>query len=188
MKKTIRRIIAVLCAVSLLAVLTACGGSGTETSESSSETSTESSSETSSDNSSETSSTTSEFSEVSVSSLFDGLGMASADSYDFVCADGYTQTVPASDIAECSIVHVDGRIDAAVPGIGDETLWNIMYIVPTGLTEDTISADGGVQRIIIFEGVIESAGLTASEQKRGSDTVSDCYSFQEFADAALWTE
>ena len=44
-----------------------------------------------------------------------------------------------------------------------------------------------MQRIIVFEGVVEEYGLAASEQPRGDETAADCYSFAEFADAALWT-
>lgn len=67
---------------------------------------------------------------ISVQDMFDALGMAAADSYDFICTDEYTQNVAASDIADCYISWIDGRVDAEVPGIGDYTLWNILYIQP----------------------------------------------------------
>ena len=124
---------------------------------------------------------------VSVSELFEALGMVEAEAYDFVCADGYVHNIIAEDIPACTIEHVDGRVDARVPGVGDNTLRSIAYIIPEGLTAETIDPEGGVQRIIVFEGVVEEYGLAASEQPRGDETAADCYSFAEFADAALWT-
>lgn len=124
---------------------------------------------------------------VSVQALFEAVGMVEAEAYDFVCADGYTQNVIAEDIPECTIEHVDGRVDACVPGIGDYTLMNIVSIVPEGLTEDTIDPEGGVQRILVFEGSIVKDELEVSEQPRGDETATECYSFAAFADANLWT-
>lgn len=124
---------------------------------------------------------------VSVQELFEAVGMVEAEAYDFVCADGYTQNVIAEDIPECTIEHVDGRVDACVPGIGDYTLMNIVSIVPEGLTEDTIDPEGGAQRILVFEGSIVKDELEVSEQPRGDETATECYSFAAFADANLWT-
>ena len=124
---------------------------------------------------------------VSVQELFEAVGMVEAEAYDFVCADGYTQNVIAEDIPECTIEHVDGRVDACVPGIGDYTLMNIVSIVPEGLTEDTIDPEGGAQRILVFEGSIVKDQLEVSEQPRGDETATECYSFAAFADANLWT-
>lgn len=124
---------------------------------------------------------------VSVQELFEAVGMVEAEAYDFVCADGYTQNVIAEDIPECTIEHVDGRVDACVPGIGDYTLMNIVSIVPEGLTEDTIDPEGGVQRILVFEGSIVKDQLEVSEQPRGDEIATECYSFAAFADANLWT-
>ncbi len=67
---------------------------------------------------------------ISVKDVFDAVGMVSADSYDFICTDEYTQNVAAADIADCYISWIDDRVDAEVPGIGDYTLWNILYIQP----------------------------------------------------------
>lgn len=68
---------------------------------------------------------------ISVKEMFDALGMVQADNYNFICTDGYTQTVAAADIADCYISWIDDRIDAEVPGIGDYTLYSILYIQPS---------------------------------------------------------
>lgn len=68
--------------------------------------------------------------QISVKDIFAALGMAEAESYDFICTDGYTQNVLAADIADCYVSWVDGRIDGVVPGIGDYTLYSLLYIQP----------------------------------------------------------
>lgn len=67
---------------------------------------------------------------ISVQDMFDALGMAEADSYDFICTDDYTQNVAAEDIGDCYISWIEDRVDAEVPGIGDYTLYSILYIQP----------------------------------------------------------
>ena len=67
---------------------------------------------------------------ISVSDVFDALGMVDADSYDFICTDDYTFNVAAEDIGDCYISWIEDRVDAEVPGIGDYTLYNILYIQP----------------------------------------------------------
>jgi hypothetical protein len=68
--------------------------------------------------------------QISVKDVFEALGMAEAESYDFICTDEYTQNVAAADIADCYVSWVDGRVDGVVPGIGDYTLYNLLYIQP----------------------------------------------------------
>ncbi|MDR1800666.1 MAG: hypothetical protein LBQ95_02320 [Lachnospiraceae bacterium] len=68
--------------------------------------------------------------EISVADVFTAVGMTTAESYDFICTDGYTQNVPATDIADCYITWVEDRVDASVPGLGDDTLWSIVTIQP----------------------------------------------------------
>jgi len=67
---------------------------------------------------------------INVSDVFEALGMVEADSYDFICTDEYTFNVAAGDIGECYISWIDGRVDAEVPGIGDSSLYSILYIQP----------------------------------------------------------
>lgn len=67
---------------------------------------------------------------ISVSDVFTALGMVEAASYNFICTDEYTFNVAAEDIGDCYISWVEDRVDAEVPGIGDYTLYNILYIQP----------------------------------------------------------
>jgi hypothetical protein len=67
---------------------------------------------------------------ISVADVFEALGMVEADSYDFICTDEYTHNVAAEDIGDCYISWIEDRVDAEVPGIGDYTLYSILYIQP----------------------------------------------------------
>ncbi len=67
---------------------------------------------------------------ISVQDVFDALGMVEADSYDFICTDEYTHNVAADEIGECYISWIEDRVDAEVPGIGEYTLYSILYIQP----------------------------------------------------------
>ncbi len=72
--------------------------------------------------------------EISLAKVFEEVGMAEAESYDFVCADGYVHNAPAADIAESYIkwIDVDGaiRVDGVCPGLGEYTLYNVVYVQP----------------------------------------------------------
>ena len=60
------------------------------------------------------------------------LGMENATSVDLVCADGYTENVPAEKFAEVTLMHISGRLDASSPANPGYTLYNTMYIIPKG--------------------------------------------------------
>jgi len=62
--------------------------------------------------------------------VFEDLGMAEADSYDFICTDGYTCNIPADEIDQCSLRQIEGRADGIVPGVGDDSLWSLLYVQP----------------------------------------------------------
>ena len=69
--------------------------------------------------------------EYPVADVFAAVGMVEADSYDFVCADGYVHNVLASEIAECTVkLMEDGGYDGTAPGLGDYTLYDLLYIQP----------------------------------------------------------
>ena len=72
--------------------------------------------------------------EISLAKVFEEVGMVEAENYDFVCADGYVHTAPAADIAESYIkwIDVDGaiRVDGVCPGLGEYTLYNVVYVQP----------------------------------------------------------
>lgn len=66
-----------------------------------------------------------------VADIFAAIGMVEADSYDFICSDGYVHNVLASDIAECTVkLMEDGGYDGTAPGLGDYTLYDLLYIQP----------------------------------------------------------
>lgn len=68
--------------------------------------------------------------EISLAKVFEDIGMAEAESYDFICDDGYVHNAPAEDIAESYIKWVDGRVDGVCPGLGEYTLYSVVYIQP----------------------------------------------------------
>jgi len=72
--------------------------------------------------------------EISLAKVFEDIGMVEAENYDFICADGYVHTAPAADIAESYIkwIDVDGaiRVDGVCPGLGEYTLYNVVYVQP----------------------------------------------------------
>ena len=68
--------------------------------------------------------------EISLAQVFEDIGMVEAAEYDFICDDGYVHTAPAEDIAESYIKWVDGRVDGVCPGLGEYTLYSVVYIQP----------------------------------------------------------
>ncbi len=68
---------------------------------------------------------------INVADVFEAIGMVKADSYDFICTDGYTYTVAVEDIGDCYISWIEDRVDAEIPGIDDSTLFSILYIQPS---------------------------------------------------------
>ena len=68
--------------------------------------------------------------EIPVKDIFAAVGMEEADSYDFICTDGYTATVDAAELDQCSVKVIDGRTDGIIPGVGDDSLWALLYIQP----------------------------------------------------------
>lgn len=127
---------------------------------------------------------------VNVGELFANVGMVAAEEYAFVCSDGYEHKVIAEDIAGCTLFAVDGRIDGLSPDLEGTgyTIMDVVEIIPVELTAETIDAAAGVQRIIVFESTANKAGLEVTEQPRGDETATNCYSFAAFAEAALWCE
>jgi len=69
---------------------------------------------------------------VSVAELFEALGMVEAASYNFACTDGYVHNIKAADIGDCFIEYRGSSIDGIVPGIGEYTLMELLYIEPAG--------------------------------------------------------
>lgn len=96
----------------------------------------------------------------SVSELFEYVDMADADAYDFICADGYSETINKEDIAKCSIFYNDkGGVDATSIQYSQYNLTAIRYIVPAGMEEGSEPAAEGVSKITVAlnaEGVYET--------------------------------
>ena len=91
--------------------------------------------------------------------LFDEIKMAPAESYDFICADDYTEEIAAADLENCKIYATEnGTIDAtsiAYPGYG---LTSIRYIVPHGMTKESEPVEGICQIVVMpnAEGVLDT--------------------------------
>ena len=85
--------------------------------------------------------------------LFEDLKMAEADSYDFVCADGYAEEIAKEDLADVEIFFNEGRTDATSIAYPDYTLQNILYVVPHGVEKDKTAdvevAEGTVYKITV---------------------------------------
>lgn len=95
-----------------------------------------------------------------VAELFEYVGMADADAYDFICADGYVETISKDKLAECSIFYNDkGGVDATSVEYPQYGLTAIRYIVPTGMDENSEPAAEGVSKITVAlnaEGVYDT--------------------------------
>ena len=65
-----------------------------------------------------------------VEDLFKAVGMAEAKSYNFTCADGYTEEIFAEDLAKCKIFINDDRVDATSIAYPSYTLQDILSITP----------------------------------------------------------
>ena len=70
------------------------------------------------------------------SDLFEDLNMAEADSYDFICADGWSEEIAKEDLENVDIFFNEDRTDATSILYPDYTLTDILYIVPHGVEED----------------------------------------------------
>ena len=65
-----------------------------------------------------------------VEDLFKAVGMAEAKSYNFTCADGYTEEIFAEDLAKCKIFINEDRVDATSIAYPAYTLQDILSITP----------------------------------------------------------
>ena len=75
--------------------------------------------------------------------LFDEIEMAPADSYDFICSDGWTEEIAADDLEKVQIYKSEGgTIDATSILYAGYGLTSIQYIVPHGLTAESEPVDG----------------------------------------------
>lgn len=81
--------------------------------------------------------------------------MVEADSYDFICIDGYLEEIDKEDLAEVEIFfQEDGvHMDATSIAYPEDTLKNIQYIVPHGMDPENLPEtveDNTVYKITVF--------------------------------------
>ncbi len=85
--------------------------------------------------------------------LFTDLEMADAEAYDFICADGYLETIDKAELENVELFFNDGRVDCTSIAYPSDTLHDILYIVPTGMTKES-EAPSGVSKITVFNTAI----------------------------------
>ena len=86
--------------------------------------------------------------------LFDEIEMAPAESYDFICSDGWTEEISAEDLEKVQIyVSEGGTIDATSILYAGYGLTSIQYIVPHGLTAESEPVDG-VCHIVVMPNAV----------------------------------
>ena len=95
--------------------------------------------------------------------LFEDLKMAEADSYDFICADGYAEEIAKDDLADVDIFFNEGRTDASSIAYPDYTLQNILYIVPHGVEKDK-TADVEVAEGTVYKITVANTAVTELEE------------------------
>ena len=95
--------------------------------------------------------------------LFEDLKMAEADSYDFICADGYTETYDKEDLADVEIFFNEGRTDATYLPDSKYTLKDILYIVPNGVEKDK-TADVEVAEGTVYKITVANTAVTELEE------------------------
>ena len=85
-----------------------------------------------------------------IPALFKEIGMAEAEAYDFICADGYKETIIVDDLPKTKIyLSAEGTIDAASIAYAGYGLTDIRYIVPEG-TEKGAEPVDGINQIVVM--------------------------------------
>lgn len=112
--------------------------------------------------------------------LFEYVEMVNADAYDFICADGYSETIRKSDLAQCSIYYNDnGGVDATSIEYPSSGLADIRYIVPAGTTKDSEPAAEGVSKITV---ALNAEGVYKTEAPYSENRAGVFYSSWAVAD------
>ena len=94
--------------------------------------------------------------------LFEDLKMVEADSYDFICADGWTEEILKDDLSKVNI-YFDDKGGAVADSIlyAGYTLNDILYIVPHGLTAENAAEfelpEDGVVKITVANSALKEA-------------------------------
>lgn len=95
--------------------------------------------------------------------LFKEIGMASAEAYDFICADGYKETIYADDLEKVKIYYSDqGTIDASSIAYAGYGLTDIRYIVPEGMEKGSEPVEG-INQIVVMPNADGILGVEPTE-------------------------
>ena len=112
--------------------------------------------------------------------LFEYVKMADASAYDFICADGYSETIGKGDLDKCSIYYTeDGGVNATSIEYPDSGLADIRYIVPSGMTKDSEPAAEGVSKINV---ALNAEGVYKTEAPYSENRAGVYYSSWAVAD------
>ena len=111
----------------------------------------------------------------SVKELFEEIGMAEAESYDFICADDWTEEIAAEDLDKVKIyVDEKGTVDATSILYAGYGLTSIRYIVPHGLTKESEPVDG-ICHIVVMPNADGILDTEATELMNYGGTLYDAY-------------
>ena len=102
--------------------------------------------------------------------LFEDMGMVAAEEYDFVCADGFSETIHKDDLANVEIFFSEesNSVECTSIAFSPYTLQNLQYIIPTGLEQGAEAPAEGVAKINVF--ATGAANLTAVDSYYGGST------------------
>ncbi len=107
--------------------------------------------------------------------LFDEIEMAPAESYDFICSDGYTEEIYADDLEKVQIYRSEGgTIDASSIAYAGYGLTSIRYIVPHGLTAESEPVDG-ICHIVVMPNAVGILDEEPAESMNYGGTVYAAY-------------
>ena len=110
-----------------------------------------------------------------VKELFDEIEMAPAESYDFICADGYTEEIFADDLEKVKIYKdAGGTIDASSIAYAGYGLTSIRYIVPHDLKKDSEPVDG-ICHIVVMPNADGVLGVEPAEAMNYGGTLYAAY-------------
>ena len=102
--------------------------------------------------------------------LFEDLGMVAAEEYDFVCSDGFSETIHKDDLKNVEIFFSEesNSIECTSMAYKPYTLQNLQYIIPTGLEQGAEAPAEGVAKINVF--ATGAAAMTAVDAYYGGST------------------
>lgn len=121
--------------------------------------------------------------------LFEDINFAAAEEYDFVCADGYTETIHKDDLAEIRIFRTDaGTIDSNSAAYPEYTLSNIAYITPVDQEKDAELEAGVIYKLNIFENSVGVIGTEPTHEGYWGGKMINSYKISELLAACELAE